>query len=53
MPDGGYDLFFHDCPDGKYWEGTLRPHAYATKYATATGVVYAVFPSVYLICTDD
>jgi hypothetical protein len=49
MPDGGYNLFFHDCPDGKYLATTCVRY----KVCDSNGAAYALFPSVYLICADD
>lgn len=48
-----YDLFFHDAPDGHEWAKTLRPHAWVTKNAPATGEAYFKIPSAYLLCEED
>lgn len=48
-----YSLFFHDCPDGKQWAQTLRPHAWATKNSPATSTAYTRIPSTYLLCEND
>lgn len=52
-PSAPFDLFFHDVPDGLDWANTLRPHAWATKNAPATGEAYFKIPSAYLLCEDD
>ncbi|KAJ5173008.1 hypothetical protein N7492_005601 [Penicillium capsulatum] len=53
MPSAPYDLFFHDAPGGQEWAATLRPHAWVTKNAPATGEAYFKIPSAYLLCEDD
>ncbi|KAL5339334.1 alpha/beta-hydrolase [Aspergillus crustosus] len=53
IPSTPHSLFFHDVPDGEYWASTLRPVAYATTIAPATGAAYLSLQSTYLLCEED
>ena len=46
-------LFLHDVPDGAEWVKSLKPHAWATQIAPATGAAYYNIPTAYLLCEDD
>ncbi|KAL4929462.1 alpha/beta hydrolase [Aspergillus undulatus] len=52
-PSTPFDLFFHDVPDGREWASTLRPAAWSTTIAPATGAAYLSLPSAYLFCEED
>jgi len=48
-------IFFHDLPvsEASYWSSKLKPHSYATKFASASTAAWRTIPSSYLICEDD
>ena len=47
--------FYHDpSPDeAESWASKLRPHSYATKFASTSISLWRTVPSSYLICEDD
>jgi pimeloyl-ACP methyl ester carboxylesterase len=53
LPNDPLTLFFHDVPNPVEWVHSLRPHAWATQNAPATGAAYFNIPTAYLLCEED